>query len=144
MSTSLTKCKKSLAKVWFLGAGIVFILILLQTLFGKYSGQEEKAWGWFLPTVMPTLSLMIGVLVADTKQRQVKDERKIDPFLFKLSMSLSIAYFGVVLLTILVQPFTEMLILELLDKSNLWLGPLQGLVAASLGAFFIKREKNEH
>jgi hypothetical protein len=139
MSTSFTKCKKSLAKVWFLGAGIVFILILFQTLFGKFSGQQEKAWGWFLPTVMPTLSLMIGVLVADAKQEPAKDERKIDPFLFKLSMRLSISYFVVVLLTILVQPFTEMLILDLLEQSNLWLGPMQGLVAASLGAFFINR-----
>lgn len=139
MSVSLTKCKKSLATVWFAGAGIVFTLILLQTLFGKYSGEEEKAWSWFLPTVMPTLSLMIGVLVADAKQEPAEEERKIDLFLFKLAMSLSIVYFGIVLVTVLVQPFTPLPILELLERSNLWLAPLQGLVAASLGAFFIKR-----
>jgi len=142
MTTSLTKCKKSLAKVWFLGAGIVFILIFLQTLFGKYSGQEEKAWSWFLPTVIPNLSLIIGILVADAKHVLSEDERKIDPFLFKLALSLSIVYFAVVLSTVLIQPFTDMLILELLERSNLWLAPLQGLAAASLGAFFIKTEKS--
>jgi len=142
MNVSLSRCKKSLATVWFLGTGILFLLILLQTLFGKYLGEEEKAWGWFLPTVMPTLSLIIGVLVADMTQGLVDEERKIDPFLYKLAMSLSIVYFLVVLSSVLVQPFTPMSILEILNLSNLWLGPLQGLVAASIGAFFIKRVKS--
>ena len=141
MSTSLGACKKSLTKIWFLGAGILFALIFFQTIFGKYSGQEEEAWSWFLPTVMPTLSLMIGVLIADAKSGFFKDERKVDSFLFKLARSLSITYFVVVLLTILVQPYTTVDALELLVRSNLWLGPLQGLVAASLGAFFIKMDK---
>jgi len=97
---------------------------------------------WFLPTVISNLSLIIGILVADAKQVLSEDERKIDPFLFKLALSLSIVYFAVVLLTVLIQPFTDMLILELLGRSNLWLAPLQGLAAASLGAFFIKTEKS--
>ena len=140
MEISLTKCKKSLAVVWFSGFGIVFILIFLQALFGKYSGQEEKAWGWFLPNVIPTLSLIIGVLVADARKGPAKEKRMVDSFLFKLSMILSIAYFGVLLLTILLQPLTGIRLLVLMERSNLWLGPLQGLVAASLGAFFIRRE----
>jgi len=141
MNNTLSKCKKTLATVWFLGAGILFLLILMQTLFGKYSGEEEKAWSWFLPTVMPTLSLIIGVLVADMTQGLVDEERQIDPFLYKLAISLSIVYFLVVLSGLLLQPFTPMSTLEILSLSNLWLGPLQGLVAASIGAFFIKREK---
>jgi hypothetical protein len=41
---------------------------------------------------------------------------------------------------ILAQPLTQLPALELMRQSNLYLGPLQGLVAAALGAFFIKSE----
>ncbi len=140
MYTTLPKCKKSLAIIWFVGSGVIFMLIFLQTMFGKFSGEEDKAWGWFLPTVMPTLSLIIGVLVMDTRRGLMNIEKKIDPFLYRLAMSLSGVYFFVILASIIIQPFTSMTILNILERSNLWLGPLQGLVAASIGAFFIKGE----
>jgi hypothetical protein len=139
MRVSFIKYKKVLATIWFSGSGIVFILILLQTLGGKFSGQEEKAWGWFLPTVMPTLSLIIGVLVVEIKQGSATDKKEVSSFFYKLTMSLSIVYFVVLLMPVLIEPFISMRILELLVLSNLWLGPLQGLVTASVGVFFIKK-----
>lgn len=139
---SISKCKKRLAVTWFIGAGVIFFLILLQSIFGRYSERVADAWGWFLPTVMPTLSLMIGVLVADTL-RVVKREKNVDPFMYKVALSLSVTYFLVVLVTIALQPFSSVPPLELLDMSNLWLAPLQGLVAAALGAFFVKLEHAE-
>jgi hypothetical protein len=139
MKVSFTKCKKVLAIIWFSGSGIVFILVLLQTLFGKFSGEEEKAWSWFLPTVMPTLSLIIGVFVAEAKKGSASDEREVNSFFYTLTVSLSIVFFVVLLIPVLIEPFISMSILEVLIRSNLWLGPLQGLVAASLGVFFIKK-----
>ncbi len=138
MKMSFTDCKKKLTIAWFTGSGIVFILILLQTLFGKFSGQEEKAWGWFLPTVMPTLSLIIAVLVAEVKQGSTSDKKEVNLFFYKLTMGLSSIYFIILLMPLLIQPFISISILDLLVLSNLWLGPLQGLVTASLGVFFIK------
>jgi hypothetical protein len=126
--------------VWFTGAAFTFILILLQTLFGKFGGEEKRAWSWYLPTVMPTLSLIIGALVTDRRSEPSADARRVDPFLYRLAMSLSATYFLVMLGPVMAQPFTDVTILEVLDLSSLWLGPLQGLVAASLGAFFIRRE----
>jgi hypothetical protein len=141
MSTHFERCKKSLATVWFTGAAFTFVLILLQTLFGKFGGEERRAWSWYLPTVMPTLSLIIGALVTDVRSEPSADTRRVDPFLYRLAMSLSATYFLVVLVPVVTQPFTDMTILEVLDLSSLWLGPLQGLVAASLGAFFIRSEE---
>ena len=89
---------------------------------------------------MPTLSLMIGVLVADTF-RSAKQEKSIDPFMYKLALYLSVAYFFVVLTTIFLQPFSSIPLLKLLDLSDLWLGPFQGLVTGALGAFFVKLEQ---
>ena len=42
----------------------------------------------------------------------------------------------VVALSILLHPVSSMTPLELMEASNMWLGPLQGLVTAALGAFF--------
>lgn len=139
---SVTKCKKRLAVAWFIGAGVIFLVILLQSIFGRYTERIADAWGWFLPTVMPTLSLMIGVLVADTF-REFKQEKNIDPFMYKLALSLSVTYFLVALATIGLQPFSPVPPLKLLNMSHLWLGPLQGLVAGALGAFFVKVEQTE-
>src|SRR5262245_27802364 len=116
---SITMCKKRLATVWFLGAGIIFSVVLLQTLFGRYSAKVTDAWSWFLPTVMPTLSLLVGAFVTDAF-REVRD-RTIDPFIYRIAFTLSIAYFVVVLITIASQPFADVPPLDLLKMSNLWL-----------------------
>lgn len=135
--------KRRLATIWFIGAGIVFVLILLQTIVGMYSGNESKVWGWFLPTIIPTLSLMVGVLVSDALHGARGEERQIDPFIYRLSASLSIAYFIVVLLTFFLGQLLSETPLKLLEMSNLWLAPLQGLVIASLAAFFTRAERSQ-
>jgi len=140
---SVTNCKKNLMKTWFIGAFIIFLLIIGQSIFGRYSERIAEAWGWFLPTVMPTLSLMIGVSLADRFGVSSKREKKIDPFMYKLALCLSFAYLSVVLATILLLPYSPMPPLEHLDVSNLWLAPIQGLVAGALGAFFVKVEQAE-
>ena len=93
-----------------------------------------------MPTVIPTLSLMVAVLITDTLGKR-PIEKMIDGFIFNLSLVLSIVYFIVVLLTLLMQPFTVKPAIELLKQSNLWLAPFQGLVTASLGVFFVKTER---
>jgi hypothetical protein len=80
-----------------------------------------------------------GRTLADVQGRP--HDRHVDPFIYELSACLSIAYFSMVLLTILLQPFIAADHLELLQTSNLWLTPLHGLVTLSLGAFFVKAKQ---
>ena len=47
-------------------------------------------------------------------------------------------YLLCVLLTNLLEPFSERTPSELFMSASLWLGPFQGLVVASLGAFFVR------
>ena len=68
-------------------------------------------------------------------------KKSADRFVFRLSFALSLTYLVVAALTVLMQPFAAVPPLELMKQSNLWLGPFQGLVAASLGAFFVKTEE---
>lgn len=133
----ITTCKRWLATIWFSGAGIVFFIMLVQSLLGRYGDQVDNAWGWLMPTVVPTLSLIIGVLVYDAVD-QLDIRRRIDQFLFRLTAGLSCAYLLAVLLVLLLTPLSSLGPLELMSRANAWLGPLQGLVAAAMGAFFVK------
>ena len=134
------RCRIWLARVWFSGAGLVFIILVVQSMMGSvYGDKVEEAWGWFLPTIMPTLSMIIGVLVLSV-QSKVPD-RQVDKFVFDLTIWLSAIYLTAVAATIFAQPVVKASPLELMTRSNLWLGPMQGLVAAALGAFFAGEEK---
>ena len=135
-------CRKRLAILWFVGGLALFALLVFQSAFGKYGSKADEAWGWFLPTVMPVLSLIVGVLVLDAASAGRGDTR-IDRFMFRLAFGLSAVYLVLVALVPLIQPFTGLSPLELMKRSSLWLGPLQGLVAAALGAFFVKGERGE-
>jgi hypothetical protein len=137
MNLSMANCKRRLAALWFIGAGILFFILLGQAIMGRFGGRVGEAWSWLFPTILPTLSLMIGVLVMDALGHGVKT-KEIDAFLFRLTFWLSTAYLLAVLLVIALQPFSSLSPFDLMGQSNLWLGPFQGLVAASLGAFFVK------
>jgi hypothetical protein len=141
-------CRRRLATLWFAAGLVLFIVLVLQSVFDYYSyfGDEvEDVWSWFLPSIMPTLSLIISVLVLDiTSGRDA--EKKIDPFFFWLAFLLSAVYLVLVATPLFIQPFiqfTDASPVDLMKRSNLWLGPFQGLVAAALGAFFVKGERGE-
>ena len=133
---TIDKAKWTLARIWLGGAGLIFLILVAQSLRGYYGSHAEDAWGWYLPTVMPTLSLIVGVLVADfTSRRDVQIEPTLP--VFRLGVGLSLFYLALVLLTILMQPFVPNVPpLDLMARSNLWLAPVQGLTVAVLGAFF--------
>jgi hypothetical protein len=98
--------------------------------------DAEEAWAWLLPGILPTLSLIIGVLVMDALGMSVR-AATVDGFMFWAAFGLSVFYLVIVALPILLQPFSAIEPLWMLRQSNLWLGPMQGLVGAAPAAFFI-------
>ncbi len=140
---TLTRSKWLLAGVWFTGAGLVFVVLVVQSLAGHYGSRSNDAWGWYLPTVMPTLSLIIGALVSDFRSGAAAAGDPALPVnaqgLLWLSLAFSVFYLTLVAVSVLAQPFLpNMSPLELMQRSNLWLGPLQGLTIGALAAFFRK------
>jgi cytochrome c-type biogenesis protein CcmH/NrfF len=112
--------------------------MILQTVFGHYQKPQE-AFNWLLPAVLPTLTLIVGVFIADVVGTGGDSETEPDSFTYKLSLGMSIAYLLVVSFTILIEPFSDYDPEGLMKISNLWLSPLQGLVAATVGIFFVKK-----
>lgn len=136
---SVPSCQRRLATVWFLGGGVVFAILVIQTLNQHYGDQARDAWGWFLPTVMPILTLIVSATAVTKAESQATVDRSV----FYISFGLSLFYLLLVIGTIAYQIFTTLKPSEMIDlmkTSNLWLGPVQGLLGISLGVFFGKRE----
>jgi hypothetical protein len=115
-------------------------VIFFQTIFGFYGEFVNEAWSWFLPTVFPTLSLMTAVFVSDVTDKNMTS-RVVDRFLYLLTISLSFLYLISVSMVFILSPLTNAGSIELMKLSNFGLGPLQGIVIACMGIFFIKKGK---
>jgi hypothetical protein len=126
MNISMEKCKKKLILLWFIGAAFLFATIIAQTL-GKYYGTKaDEAWSWFLPTIMPTLSLILGVIILVAKGQSDKRE-SVDRFNFRIAFILSSVYLFAVALTIYITPFTSYRIFELMKISNYLVRAITGI-----------------
>lgn len=137
MKLDMESCRRRLAILWFSAAFLIFAVVLGVTLAGYYDDDSELAWAWFLPSIMPTLSLIVGVLVAEARQ-PARPHQLVTRLLYTLSFRLSAFYLLLVAVTFLAQPVATISPLDLLDLSHIWLGPVQGLVSLSLGAFFVQ------
>jgi hypothetical protein len=141
---TVERCKQRLAILWFLGSAVLFLLTLMTTTFGYYRGLEADTWGWLFANILPTLSLMVSVLVAGARQGEAT--KTANMFVFRLAFWLSLAYMGLLVFAMVApvvdslrQPYTAQSPLVFVKQAQqLWLAPIQGLVAGLLGAFFFK------
>lgn len=134
---TMTPSKRKLAIAWCIGVGLIFFVLLIQTLLGHYGDKAKEAWAWFLPSILPTFSLIISGVVVSGPLGKELETKTVDRFAFQLSLALSICYLIVVSLTIFISPFLTLPPLELMNMSNLWLAPMQGFVSAALAVFFV-------
>lgn len=139
---SIEQCRKRLAIVWFVISGILFLVLVLQTIFGRYADKVNEAWSWFLPTIMPSLSLIAATWVSDLRHENVQVEHA-NTFLYRLALMLSVFYLLVIVLVVFLSPLSQTPPLEMMRQSNLFLGPIQGLVAAVIGVFFVSKGKKQ-
>jgi hypothetical protein len=136
---SMDISQKRLTTLWFIGAGLLFFLLLMQTMRGVYGDKAGEVWSWLLPTFMPTLLLMVGALVNKARQQSTQ-EVTVDRFMYLISFYLSMAYFIAVIVTFILSQLSSASPLAQLKLSNLYLTPIQGLVSLALGAFFVSQK----
>jgi len=136
----LDHVRTRLAILWLGTAGAIILTLVIQSLRQVYGTSVQEVWGWILPTLMPTLGLIVTVLGYTALDRRVI-ETVVRRSFFVLAFWLSASYLFLVLLTILIQPFTAADPVGLMRMSNLWLGPFQGLVASALGVLFVSKRR---
>jgi hypothetical protein len=138
MSLGCQTAKKRLALIWFGGAAVLFLFVFG---FGLNSPSAGAVWAWFLPTVMPNLSLIVGVWVADARAGGVPDQ-PVDPFMYRLAASLSAFYLLLIAALFLSHPYAQNAaqgIAGWLQASQLWLAAVQSLASLGMGAFYVQR-----
>jgi hypothetical protein len=139
----LDSVRSRLAAVWGTGAGLAVLLVVVQSLLGRFGDRTQDAWGWLLPTIMPSLGMIVTVL-GYTALDPLFSKLVVRKSFFVIAMVLSIGYLGLVTLTVLIGPFAAengSQMVDLMNTSNLWLGPFQGLVASALGVLFVTKKK---
>jgi hypothetical protein len=129
--------QQRLAYLWFALALLIGAIMAFETSMGAFK-DASVPWDWLKPNLLPSLSLMIGVFVAEYAADNPPGTRKIAPFFFHLTFGLSALYL-VAILAIILQPWSEAARIALMKSSQAtWLSALQGFVTASLGVFFVK------
>ena len=129
-----------LLKVWLIGSAVPFGILVTQSILGRYLDKATRAsqlmevWSWFVPTVAPTLSLMIGVCGAGAMSKQ--SGQKVRSTFYEITLWLSIGFLTVVSGTILLEPLSPYRGVELFSVANFWISPFQALVVAALGFLF--------
>jgi hypothetical protein len=137
----LETARTRLTVIWCTGAGIVFVILVLESILGpKFRKDLQQLWAWFVPTVVPSLALMLGVLGADALTNDPVQRSVKAPF-YKIAAGLSLFYLGILILTVALEPFSPLPGMQLFTVSNFWLSPIQGLVVAAIGVLFTSQER---
>jgi hypothetical protein len=139
-SISLDTARVRLAAVWFIGTGLVLCLVILQSIMNRFGSRTQEAWEWLLPTIMPTLGMILSGLVC-TAFDPLSSGVFVRRSFYQVAVWLSAFYQALILLTILLQPFSDIDPIDLMHRSNLWLGPIQGLVGVALGVLFVSKQQ---
>ena len=142
---SLDDVRSRLTRLWMIGGGAPFLLLVVQSLSHVYDPSVNKVWSWFLPNILPSMGIMVSAL-AYTALDPLTTGTMVRKSFVSLATWLSIAYLFLVSLTILAQPFAATAVedrIALMNQSNLWLGPMQGLVSSAIGALFVTKEKKK-
>lgn len=139
-SLLLEDARTQLAGLWFIGSGVLFVLLAAQSILRKYDEDTAQVWSWFVPLVVPTLSLMIAVFGAGALA--VGSRRVVKRFFYRLTWWLSLVYLVTLLLTI-VGASAQRPALPLLVMSTAWLGPIQGLTVAAIGYLFLSKNASQ-
>ena len=145
-SITLLVAQRRLSAIWFSGALPIVLVVSMQALKGFWADTEDHtidALQWVLCSIVPTSTLILGVLVAaeanETVSREFKRQRR-SVFFLNLTLAICIFYLFVTALFPLFASFRNSAADRalLLKYSGFILPILQGLVSVVQGAFFFK------
>lgn len=138
----LWQARNRLLRLWIIGAAVPALVLVIQSNLGKYGDDVRDVWSWFIPTTVPTIALMVGVLGGTALGNSTG--RTVRKGFYDVTFWLSCGYLATLSLVILMEPFSPQPGPELFPNSNYWLTPLQGLVVAALGYLFTSEHKSRN
>ena len=133
---SIQTGRRRLLILWVAFCTALFALLMVQSIGGVYGSEVSDVWAWFLPAVVPTLSLMISLFVSNSGRSA---NEFVAILIFYMAFWGSFIYLLAVSIPLLIHPFL-MQPLEAIHISGLWSGTFQGLVASTITVFFVMRK----
>ena len=133
----LERVRWKLARLWLVMGGGFLLLLIVQSIMGKYDQKVQRVWSWALPSIMPTLSLIVTILGMNAFHNEEEPASEIRQPFYRAVFWVSVIYLSILIGTVLVEPFTPYESLELLNLSNFWLAPLQAFVASAIAVIFL-------
>ncbi len=129
---------RRLAVLWFAGAGLLFIILFLQSAFGRYGERTSDVWDWFASVLLPVITLIAGAFFYGRSRASTRSDT-VSPTVYHITFGMSVVYLVVVNAAVLLSPFSPLPPLELLDTSKLALEVFQGALMTALGVFFVSK-----
>ncbi len=117
------------------------IILIVQSIAGTWGTWVSDAWSWLLPTILPTLTLILSTVVVEAIQQRDSGVQ-VNLFAYYLCLGLSAFYLICVVSILFAVNFVQIKPLELMKISSLWLAPLQGLLSGIIGVFFVGQTKS--
>jgi len=139
---SVLKTQMQLMLVWVIGGGILLLVAWLQIIFGHYGEKGQDVLTWLLPTIIPTVSLVTGVWVNNTRKKY-KSTQKVERSASRIVLAVSIVYLVFIGLIFAVQPMVATPPMDVIKNSAVVLSALQGVVSVFLGIFFTQEPKSK-
>jgi hypothetical protein len=135
--------QQSIALIWVVGGCLLSGLLIAQLAAGKYEDKAKLVVEWFVPLVLPTVSLTLTTVVATAKGAPRALEL-VDRFAFRMVWALSLMYLLIVAGVMVFSgtgSATEAV--ESLSACNPIVAGVQGVVGVALGAFFVKTSEGK-
>jgi len=137
---TMKTARQRLALLWLGGSGICVVVLVAMSI-RALEGRQVEVWGWFLPTVLPTLTLILSTFAMTARRslpKALRNRNRVDPFIFRLAFGISVFYLVLVFFAVVGWQLTSYEDpIDALSLANLWLGPLQGLAASTIAWFFL-------
>jgi hypothetical protein len=70
MSIPFSKGQQNIALLWFCGGGFAMIVLIVQSIAGTWGSWVSDAWSWLLPTILPTLTLILSTVTMEAIQQR--------------------------------------------------------------------------
>lgn len=132
---SVRRARNILSLFWILATGPLILLVIVQTVLGKYGQDWQIAWGWLSPLVFPILSLVLAFSVLSADPAAKRPFRA--PAVFWGTMILCGFYVAMLWSVILLEPVSELGWVNLMKFLGWPLGVVQGVVAGAVTRFFL-------
>jgi hypothetical protein len=131
----LRQAQLALIALW-VGGVLRASLMLLEDTLMRQSADAAHGWGWLLSATMPTIGLVLGAFTATPHAQQ--SGRSADMPFFHLTIGMSCFYLSVVNPSVFSMWFLGTYSSGTFGTISSVLGPIQGLLTAALGFFFIR------